>query len=100
MAEHYPPPRAPVTSGRMRLRTAIAAISVAVASLALAAPAFAAKNGEGLAGETNDKVVTYFCLGVVIFFVVLVTVGSLIQGHFDKRKDAKKAARIRQRVGW
>jgi hypothetical protein len=84
----------------MRLRTAAAAISVTAASLALAAPAFAAKNGEGLAGETNDKVVTFFCLGVLLFFVFFVIVASVIQGRLERRKDEKKAARMRQRVGW
>ena len=43
---------------------------------------------------------TFFCLGVVVFFVLLVIVGTLIQGRLDRRKDAKKAARMRQRVGW
>ena len=84
----------------MRARTAIAAIAATAVSLALASPALAAKNGEGLVGETNDKVVTFFCLGVVLFFVLLVIVGSLIQGRLDRRKNAKKAARMRQRVGW
>jgi nitrogen fixation/metabolism regulation signal transduction histidine kinase len=76
-----------------------ALIAVVVAQLALAAPAFA-KNGEGLVGETNDKVITIFCLGLVIFFTVVVILGTRIQSRLERRKNAKKAARMRQRVGW
>ena len=81
----------------MRIRTT--ALATVILTLALAAPAFADK-GEGLVGETNDKVVTFFCLGVLLFFVLLVIVGSTIQGALEKRKDAKKAAAMRSRVGW
>lgn len=81
----------------MRVAAAFAAIFT---SLALAGPAFASASGEGLAGETNDKLVTFFCLGVLLFFVLVVVFGSLIQGRLEKRKDSLKAARARQRVGW
>jgi hypothetical protein len=53
----------------------------------LAAPAAMAADGEGLYGRTNDKVVTYFAFGVMIFFAVLVTVASIVQGRLDSRKD-------------
>ena len=86
-----------VTSRPMRI---VAAVSAFALPFVVAAPAFAAKNGEGLVGETNDKVVTFFCLGVLLFFVAVVIVGSAIQGSLDKRKDARKAAKVRQRVGW
>jgi len=69
-------------------------------SLALAAPAFAGDNGEGVLGETDDKVVTFFSLGVLLFFTVVVIVGSLIQGRLDKRKDEKRAHQLRRRAGW
>lgn len=69
-------------------------------TLALAAPALAGDNGEGFLGETDDKVVTFFSLGVLLFFVAVVVVGSLIQGRLDKRKDEKKAHQLRQRAGW
>ena len=84
----------------MRIRAAATFLTAIATSLALAAPAFADGAGEGLAGETNDKVVTFFCLGVLLFFVLVVVIGSLIQGRLDARKEAKKAARMRQRVGW
>ena len=81
-------------------RTRLAALVTVIATqLAAAAPALA-KNGEGLAGETNDKVITMFCLGLVIFFTLVVIVGTLIQNRLERRKQARKAAQMRQRVGW
>jgi hypothetical protein len=71
-------------------RTAAALVSFLALSLVLA-PAALAENGEGWAGKTTDKTVTFFCFGVMIFFVVLVVVMSLIQGHFDKRKERRRA---------
>jgi nitrogen fixation/metabolism regulation signal transduction histidine kinase len=83
----------------MRLRKTLIALSALVTALVLAAPAMAT-DGEGLAGETNDKVVTFFCLGVLLFFVLVIVVGSAIQGRLEKRKDAAKAAQARARIGW
>ena len=77
----------------MSRRSTIGVLAVVLAQLALASPAFA-KNGEGLAGETNDKVITFFCLGLVIFFVLVVIVGTIVQTRLERRKDARKAARI------
>jgi hypothetical protein len=65
-----------------------------------AATALAGDNGEGLYGETDDKVVTFFALGVVIFFAVFVIVASAIQAWLDKRKEQRKAVELRRRVGW
>ena len=74
--------------------------------LALAATAMAQNeqepagdNGEGLAGETTDKVVTFFSLGVAIFFVLVVTIGTLIQILLERRKERRKATHF-QRYGW
>jgi hypothetical protein len=78
----------------------LAPIIVIATSLVLAAPAFAGDNGEGLAGETDDRVVTFFCLGVVIFFAVFVVLASALQGRLEKRKDERKAVELRKRVGW
>ena len=75
------------------------ALTVLATQLVLAAPALA-KNGEGLAGETNDKVITFFCLGLVIFFTIVVILGTIVQTRLERRKEARKAARMRQRVGW
>ena len=69
-------------------------------TLSLAAPALAGDNGEGLVGETDDRIITFFSLGLVVFFALVVMVGSLIQGRLEKRKDERKAAELRRRVGW
>ena len=70
-------------------------------ALACAAPAFADNdNGEGLLGETTDRMVTFICLGIIVGIALLVTILSLIQGALDKRKEQRKAAELRRRVGW
>ena len=60
--------------------------------LGSASPALAA-DGVGLWGRTDDKVVTYWGFGLMIFFTVLVTVLSLIQGRLESRKE-----RLRQEL--
>jgi hypothetical protein len=65
-----------------------------------AATAFAGDNGEGLWGETDDRIVTFFSLGVVVFFAVFVAVASWIQAALDRRKEQRKAVELRKRVGW
>jgi Na+/proline symporter len=84
----------------MRLRVLAASLVAAAGSLVLAASAFASDTGQGLYGETDDRVVTAFGLGLVLFFTLIVIVGSLIQGALDRRKEEKKAARKRQLAGW
>ena len=65
-----------------------------------AAAAFAGDNGEGLYGETDDKIITFFCLGLVIFFTVFVVIASWLQAVLDRRKEQRKAVELRKRVGW
>ena len=65
-----------------------------------AATAFAGDNGEGLYGETDDKVITFFCLGLVIFFTLFVILASWLQAVLDRRKEQRKAVELRKRVGW
>lgn len=72
----------------------------AIFTLLLAVPAFAADNGEGLVGETNDRIITFFSLGVVVFFFLVVCFGSWVQGRLEARKEAKKAADLKSRIGW
>jgi nitrogen fixation/metabolism regulation signal transduction histidine kinase len=88
----------------MRSRTSRLALSTFAWTLVLAPTALAQEgahdNGEGFLGELDDKVVTYFSLGVILFFVLVIVVGTLIQQRLDRRKDEKKAERIRQRIGW
>jgi hypothetical protein len=68
--------------------------------LLLAAPAFAGDNGEGLVGETDDRIITFFCLGLIVAWPILVTVLTLLQQSAEKRKEEKKAVELRKRVGW
>jgi membrane protease YdiL (CAAX protease family) len=84
----------------MKARIALLAGYALTAWLLFAAPAIASDNGEGLLGETDDKVITFFSLGVVIFFAVLVTVLSWLQSTLDKRKEQRKATKVRDIVGW
>jgi hypothetical protein len=72
-------------------RTRLLTISVAalVVSLLLAAPALAAKGGEGLYGKTDDKVITNFGYGLMIFFTLLVTILSVGQWLLERRKHPK-----------
>ena len=72
----------------------------AVLTLILTVPAMAHDNGEGLVGETDDRIITFFSLGVVVFFIVVVCLGSYLQGVLEKRKQARKAAELQQRIGW
>jgi hypothetical protein len=81
----------------MRIVAAVAAFCL---PLALAASAFAADNGQGLYGETDDKVITFSALGLVVGFILLVTLLSILQGVLEKRKEERKALEIRKRVGW
>lgn len=48
--------------------------------------------GEGIYGPTNDKIITTWMLGLMVFFVVIITVFSKIQTRLDKRKYARLAA--------
>lgn len=70
-------------------RTAAALLSV-LALMLVAAPAAMADNGVGLAGPTDDKMVTFFCFGVIGFFAILVIALSLIQGKLEKRKELRR----------
>jgi hypothetical protein len=81
----------------MRLLAPVLALGLLLLS---AAPAFAGDNGEGLAGETDDRVVTFASLGVIIFFALLVILLSALQARLDRRKKERKATELRRRVGW
>jgi hypothetical protein len=84
-------------------RTTITLTASALSLLLIAPAALAAgghDNGEGLVGETDDRIITFFSLGVVLFFTLVVILGSLIQGALEKRKEARKAAHLRSRTGW
>ena len=78
----------------------LAPILFLAAWLVPAATAFAGDNGEGLWGETDDKIITFFSLGVVIFFTLFVILASWAQAALDRRKEQRKAVELRRRVGW
>ena len=87
----------------MKARVNRCAALALLLSLLLAAPAMAQgdhDNGEGLLGELNDRIITFFSLGVVLFFFLVVCFGSYLQGRLEKRKEARKATELRQRIGW
>ncbi len=75
-------------NGAPRLRARIALIvSLTIVAALAAAPAALAADGEGLAGRTTDKGVTFFCFGVIALFIMLPIVLSLIQARLDGRKE-------------
>jgi uncharacterized BrkB/YihY/UPF0761 family membrane protein len=63
---------------------------MALTTMLVAAPTALADNGEGLIGKADDKTVTFFCFGVMAFFVVLVIGMSLIQGALERRKEKRR----------
>jgi hypothetical protein len=71
----------------MRFRSLALAISTALMALALAAPALADEGGEGLYGKADDKVITNFGFGLMIFFTLLVLALTLIQSALERRKQ-------------
>jgi hypothetical protein len=91
---------------RRSLHTAVLTLSL----LALTAPVALASEGhdggEGLWGETNDKVITNAGFILIAFFPLFIFTMSIIQSTLDKRKDRRKAAekarkaRADQRGGW
>jgi hypothetical protein len=74
-------------------RVPVLTVLALAAILALAPLAGAHDGGEGLWGETNDKVVTNFGFAVIAFFPVFIFLMSILQWQLEKRKDRRKAAR-------
>ena len=72
------------------MKRTLAALLSILALMLVAAPVALADNGTGLAGPTTDKTVTFFCLGVLGFFAVLVIGLSVIQGRLEKRKEMRR----------
>lgn len=76
-----------------RLIRLLGFVAVALSMLLTLAPAAVAADGVGLWGRTDDKVVTYWGFGVMVFFTLLVIVLSLIQIRLESRKE-----RLRQEL--
>lgn len=70
----------------MKSRAWLTALLATLAAVLIAAPAFAADGGEGLYGKADDKVITNFGFGLMIFFTLLVAGLSLAQHLLQKRK--------------
>jgi hypothetical protein len=72
------------------VKRAAALFLMALTTMLVAAPMAFAENGEGWAGKASDKTVTFFCFGVMAFFVILVVGMSLIQGALERRKEKRR----------
>jgi hypothetical protein len=71
-------------------------MTIAVALLVFAPGALAHDGGEGLWGQTDDKVTAGIGGVLIVFFPLFIFCASKLQGHLEKRKDArKKAAKAR-----
>ena len=66
-------------------------LALAIA-MAMTSTAFAGDNGQGWYGEIDDKIVTFFGLGLVILFPLVAAIGSFIQGRLERRADERKSA--------
>ena len=71
-------------------RLSLLLTAVAVALLCAAPSAFAA-DGIGIGGPTDDRKVTYWAFGVMIFFTLFVIIGAFIQGRLEGRKERLRA---------
>ena len=71
------------------MKRAVAFFALALTAMLVAAPVALASNGEGLI-SADDKTVTFFCFGVMAFFVILVIGMSLIQGALERRKERRR----------
>ena len=88
-------------------RVVLLAVQTAVSFALLAPVALAVEDhGEGLYGETNDKVVTNAGFILIGAFPLLILILSIAQWRLDKRKEARKQAekqrqaRSEWRGGW
>ena len=75
----------------MRASRSIRLSLLTVAALLLSASPALAADGVGLWGRTDDKVITYFALAVLVFFALLVVGLSLLQIRLEGRKDRERA---------
>jgi hypothetical protein len=73
------------------VRQASALLGIALSALLLAAPAAMAADGVGLWGRTDDKVITFWAFGVMGFFVLFVTVLSIVQIRLETRRERARA---------
>lgn len=72
---------------RSRSRRLWLAVVGALALVLTSAPAAFAADGVGIGGPADDRKVTYWAFGVMVFFTLLVIVASLIQIRLESRKE-------------
>ena len=85
---------------RLALTLALFALTLMVlAPAALAQGAGENGGGQGIYGETSDKVITNAMFMVIAFFPTVILIFSLIQWRLDKRKHAKMDAAKRRAAG-
>jgi len=73
-------------------RLPVTATLALTALLLYAAPVLAHDGGEGLWGETNDRVVTNAGFILIIVFPLFLLFMSLLQWQLEKRKYRRQAA--------
>ena len=69
------------------MKRTLLSLTASATLLLLASPVAMAADGEGLYGRTNDKVITFFCFGVIIFFTLFVILMSVAQHRLETRKE-------------
>ena len=89
------------------MRRVLLTLTVALTTALMLAPAALAHDGgEGLWGETNDKIVTNAGFILIAFFPLFIFLMSMLQMALDRRKDRRKKAlkalarEDRVRGGW
>lgn len=82
------------------MRSVLATCLAAVLGLALVAPAALAHDGgQGLIGESNDRIITTAGFIVIALFPLIIAIASTIQWRLDKRKHARMAAKRARSTG-
>ena len=69
------------------MKRILLSLAASATMLLLTSPVAMAADGEGLYGRTNDKVITFFCFGVIIFFALFVIFASILQNRLETRKE-------------
>ena len=69
----------------------VAYLTLALSALLVASPLALAADGVGIGGPADDKKVTYWGFGVLVFFTLVVIIGSLIQIRLEGRKERLRA---------